>query len=86
MPSGLFYNGQTHEVVERELTTEEIALITETDQAKNERIQAEMRTLRLGAFQTESDPLYFAWQRGETTEEAWLEKVAEIRARFPYPA
>ena len=38
------------------------------------------------AFVNEADPLYFGWQRGENTEQAWLNKVAEIRARYPYPA
>lgn len=32
-------------------------------------------------YQVESDPLYFKWKRGESTEQAWLDKVAEIKAR-----
>lgn len=39
---------------------------------------------RAQAFRTEADPLYFGWQRGENTEQEWLDKVAEIRARHPY--
>ena len=35
-------------------------------------------------FINEADPLYFGWQRGENTEQEWLDKVAEIRARHPY--
>jgi hypothetical protein len=42
------------------------------------------RTNRHEAFIAEADPLYFAWQRGEATEEDWLTKCAEIRARYPY--
>jgi hypothetical protein len=42
------------------------------------------RRKRSDAFQVEADPLYFAWQRGEATEQDWLDKVAEIRERFPY--
>jgi hypothetical protein len=38
--------------------------------------------LKKTAYQTESDPLFFKWQRGEATEQEWLDKVAEIRARF----
>lgn len=41
---------------------------------------------RANAFREEADPLYFGWQRGENTEQEWLDKVAEIRARFPYSA
>ena len=39
---------------------------------------------RHAAYVVEADPLFFGWQRGENTEQAWLDKVAEIRARFPY--
>lgn len=46
-----------------------------------ERAQAERRS----AYLSESDPLFFEWQRGEGTEQAWLAKVAEIKARFPLP-
>jgi hypothetical protein len=34
------------------------------------------------AYQTEADPLFFKWQRGEATQEQWLAKVAEIKVRF----
>jgi len=34
------------------------------------------------AYQAESDPLFFKWQAGEGTEQAWLDKRAEINARF----
>lgn len=39
---------------------------------------------RAEAFVKEADPLFFGWQRGENTEQVWLDKVAEIRERFPY--
>ena len=35
------------------------------------------------AYQAESDPLFFKYQRGEAAEQDWLDKVAEIKARFP---
>lgn len=35
------------------------------------------------AYQNEADPLFFKWQRGEGTQEAWLAKVQEIKARYP---
>lgn len=38
---------------------------------------------RRGAYVAEADPLFFKWQRGESTESAWLAKVAEIKARYP---
>lgn len=39
---------------------------------------------RSNAFREEADPLFFAFQRGEGTEQEWLDKVQEIRDRHPY--
>jgi hypothetical protein len=39
---------------------------------------------RRAAFQLEADPLFFGWQRGESDQQVWLDKVEEIRLRFPY--
>jgi hypothetical protein len=33
----------------------------------------------------EADPLFFKYQRGEGTEQEWLDKINEIREQFPYP-
>jgi hypothetical protein len=41
--------------------------------------------LRRWAYQQEADPLFFMSQRGEATVEEWQAKVAEIKARYPYP-
>ena len=38
---------------------------------------------RIQAYRNEADPLFFKAQRGEATKEAWLAKVAEIKARYP---
>lgn len=41
---------------------------------------------RRAAYTVEADPLFFMAQRGEATTEEWTAKIAEIKARFPYPA
>lgn len=41
---------------------------------------------RRQAYVIEADPLFFMSQRGEATVEEWQAKVAEIKARLPYPA
>jgi hypothetical protein len=46
---------------------------------------AQTEALRKAAYQDEADPLFFKWQRGESTESAWLAKIAEIKARYPEP-
>jgi hypothetical protein len=55
-------------------------------EAVAEKDRAVAQVNRQAAYQAEADPLYFGFQRGENTEQDWLDKVAEIRARYPYPA
>jgi hypothetical protein len=40
---------------------------------------------RANAYRDEADPLFFKYQRGEGSEQEWLDKIEEIRQRFPYP-
>ena len=51
----------------------------------NQRLKAQQEALRQAAYASESDPLFFMAQRGEATVEEWTAKVAEIKARYPYP-
>lgn len=39
--------------------------------------------MRKAAYQAEADPIFFKWQRGEATQDQWLAKIAEIKARYP---
>jgi hypothetical protein len=41
------------------------------------------KQLRAEAYRNESDPLFFKSQRGEATEQEWLDKVNEIKLRYP---
>ena len=38
---------------------------------------------RRAAYIAEADPLFFKAQRGEVEQQVWLDKVAEIKTRFP---
>jgi hypothetical protein len=53
------------------------------DPAPVQLTQERVDALRKAAYQNEADPLFFKWQRGEGTEQQWLAKVAEIKARHP---
>lgn len=44
---------------------------------------AQIQVQRAEAYRAESDPLFFKSQRGEATQQEWLDKVAEIKARYP---
>ena len=41
---------------------------------------------RHAAYIAEADPLFFKAQRGEVEQQVWLDKVAEIKARYPKEA
>ena len=45
----------------------------------------QIRKDRSNAYTDEADPLFFKYQRGEGSEQEWLDKIEEIRERFPYP-
>jgi hypothetical protein len=47
---------------------------------------AQVETARRIAYETESDGLFFEWQRGDGTEAAWRAAVAKVKAANPYPA
>jgi hypothetical protein len=42
-----------------------------------------MSLKRAEAYKQESDALFFKYQRGEVTEQDWLDKVQEIKDRYP---
>lgn len=42
--------------------------------------------LRREQYILRSDPLFFKWQRGQATEQDWLDEVAAIKAEYPDPA
>ena len=79
-------NVQTGEVTQTTLTAEEIA-----EREAYERdvlpglLRQQVEQARAAAYQLEADPLFFKAQRGEATTDEWTAKVAEIKARFPYP-
>ena len=79
-------NGATGEEQIIPFTAEEIA---EREAYERDVLPGELRkaieTERAAAYRLEADPLFFKAQRGEATTDEWTAKVAEIKARFPYP-
>jgi hypothetical protein len=39
---------------------------------------------RLIAYEHESDPIFFKWQRGEGTQQEWLDAVELVKQQYPY--
>ena len=83
----LVHNAKTGEQTFVDLTADEIAEREAWNHpdAVRERAQAAVDAQRHAAYTAESDPLFFQWQRGAGTEQAWLGKIAEIQARYPDP-
>jgi len=46
---------------------------------------AAVEQARRADYEATSDPLFFEWQRGDGTEQAWLDAVAAVKAAHPYP-
>jgi hypothetical protein len=46
---------------------------------------SEVERDRRAAYITDADPLFFKWQRGTGTEQAWLDAVQAVKDAHPYP-
>jgi hypothetical protein len=54
-------------------------------QVDYDRQVAAVEEARRADYEAQSDPLFFEWQRGDGTEQAWLDAVAAVKAANPYP-
>jgi len=54
-------------------------------QVDYDRQVAAVEQARRADYEAQSDPLFFEWQRGDGTEQAWLDAVAAVKAAHPYP-
>lgn len=59
-------------------------MITINEEKRKQFKNNEARKMREYSYQTESDALFMKWQRGEIDKQVWLDKVQEIRNRYPY--
>jgi predicted NBD/HSP70 family sugar kinase len=50
-----------------------------------EKKAAEAEANRKAAYAAEADPLFFRAQRGDIPEQEWLDKIEEIKKRYPKP-
>ena len=54
-------------------------------QVQYETQYAAVEQARLIAYEQQSDPIFFKWQRGDATEAEWRAAVAKVKAENPYP-
>ena len=50
-----------------------------------QRAYAQVEQERHAAYITDADPLFFKWQRGTGTEQAWRDAVQAVKDAHPYP-
>jgi hypothetical protein len=50
-----------------------------------DRQYAQVEQARHAAYIADADPLFFKWQRGTGTEQAWLDAVQAVKDAHPYP-
>lgn len=63
-----------------------VVQLTEAEKADiMDKTVAEVQENRRKAYQKYADPLYFLWQRGESTQEEYLNMIETVKQTFPYP-
>ena len=54
-------------------------------QVEYDRAYVQVEQARHAAYIEQSDPLFFKWQRGSGTEQAWRDAVQAVKDAHPYP-
>lgn len=62
-----------------------MAIFGINNEKAKELLIAQAERLRQSAFKEEADPLFFQFQRGSIKKQVWLDKVEEIKRRYPKP-
>lgn len=84
------YNHETHSVGSEYMpdidakTYTQVWSVNPIPEPSIEEYNAQMQQLRAEAYKTESDPLALKYLRDECTKQDWLDKITEIRNRYPY--
>ena len=73
------------EIIKIELTPEEIAEREAWAAGAYDRELAQVQEARRQAYSRDADPLFFGYQRGENTEQDWLDAVQAVKDAHPYP-
>lgn len=82
------YKGKTHTDTSNDYMLSIGMSVEQIDSVMNQKSYEEGEGViakRKAAYAKESDPLFLEWQYDKTpeSEEAWRDKVAEIKLRFP---
>lgn len=74
------------EIIYREQNEQELYESEVWEAERPVRERAIIQDIRRQAYQREADPLYFGFQRGDNTEQEWLDAVQAVKDANPYPS
>lgn len=63
----------------------EAELLAVWPEVQHARAIASVERARQAAYAVQADPLFFQYQRGEVTEQEWLDAVQAVKDAHPYP-
>lgn len=69
----------------KELTEQEIADREAYEAGAYQREYDAVTVARQAGYQSTSDPIFMQYQRGEATEQEWLDAVEAVKVANPYP-
>lgn len=73
------------EIIEEPLTPEIIAEREAWEAGTYQREYDAVTFARQAGYQSTSDPIFMQYQRGEATEQEWLDAVQAVKDANPYP-
>lgn len=73
------------EILDKELTPEEIAEREAWEAGAYDRAYAAVEQTRQAQYQQHADPIMAQYLRGEATKEEWLAAVQKVKDDNPYP-
>lgn len=81
-PDGTVWTGSDSDRVYPDMTS----INAEYQRLLADEPRRQIEQLRKAAYAVESDPVFFQFQRGDATEQDWLDAVQAVKDRYPYPA
>lgn len=72
-------------IIERPMTPEEIAEREAWEAGAYDREYAQVTQTRQAQYAQLSDPIFMQYQRGEATQQEWLDAVQAVKDANPYP-
>lgn len=77
-------SGETYDDIDWTDEVQTKPTLAEIDAARISVKKAMVVEQRKAIYPSVSDPIFFEWQRGEKTEQDWLDAVQSVRDQYPF--